>query len=563
MAGVAAAAVLVPAHAQPSDAERTEVPVISTSAISSVTESIVTVQIPLPESVGPHPRACDRLSYLRYRDIDGPRRSADADAVLIAQPGIFEGAGAFDGVARNTVAAAAKVGRHVEFWALDRRSNCLEDHTGIHAALADGDVHRAVDYYYRNAEIDGRRFDGYLLDDRSAWLGHLGIAQTVQDEFDLLTAELPDPAMRGQKVLCGGHSLGGIVTGVFAEWDFDGVAGGDQCAGYFALDSAIDTSLSALNGIPDMVDLSIGGRGYDAVAAGLVSGALPRVLALPAVINPETMNLLGIAGLAAYLAPDTESDLAQNIPNSLNQEATYRVLMSRDAATAATGSPSVRDFRVTNAAVLGAFLDANSQPLALLQTGFGFFDGGPVAEKNFPVPGDIAAIPALHGLTGTMLGPDRKAIPAAPDGPLYTWRDYDRLADVAIPVDSHGVPFTDSGQEVTDLRDLSRSLAAQPLDFTEWYFPTELAADTYQLHAPDIARHITHPGAIDAHPTINLIGGSGIAIASGHPGRGSTVVAPGYHHLDVLTAATNQNNGRPEIVSTTLAQFALTTTGPH
>ncbi|MFE9320885.1 hypothetical protein ACIHDR_13655 [Nocardia sp. NPDC052278] len=38
-----------------------------------------------------------------------------------------------------------------------------------------------------------------------------------------------------------------------------------------------------------------------------------------------------------------------------------------------------------------------------------------MAEKNFPVPGDIAAIPALHGLTGTMLGPDRKAIPAAPD----------------------------------------------------------------------------------------------------------------------------------------------------
>ncbi|MFE9320884.1 hypothetical protein ACIHDR_13650 [Nocardia sp. NPDC052278] len=67
MTGVAAAAVLVPAHAQPSDAERTEVLVISTSAISSVTESVVTVQIPLPESVGPHPSACDHLSYLRYR----------------------------------------------------------------------------------------------------------------------------------------------------------------------------------------------------------------------------------------------------------------------------------------------------------------------------------------------------------------------------------------------------------------------------------------------------------------------------------------------------------------
>jgi hypothetical protein len=35
------------------------------------------------------------------------------------------------------------------------------------------------------------------------------------------------------------------------------------------------------------------------------------------------------------------------------------------------------------------------------------------------------------------------------------------------------------------------------------------------------------------------------------------VVAPGYQHLDVLTAAPAQNTGRPEIVSTSLAGFAL------
>ena len=56
--------------------------------------------------------------------------------ILVAQPGILEGAGAFDSVARNTVAAAAKNGKHIEFWALDRRSNCLEDHTGVQAGLA-------------------------------------------------------------------------------------------------------------------------------------------------------------------------------------------------------------------------------------------------------------------------------------------------------------------------------------------------------------------------------------------------------------------------------------------
>ncbi|MFG3619325.1 hypothetical protein [Nocardia sp. NPDC047654] len=517
----------------------------------------MTLRIPLPESVGPHPAACDRLSYLRYRDAAGPARSADADAVLVAQPGIFEGAGAFDSVARNTVAAAAKQGRHLEFWALDRRSNCLEDHLGMRAGLASRDVHLAIDYYYRGADIDGRHFGGVVPNERLGWLGRVGVAQTVQDQYDLLTAELPDPESRKRKTLCGGHSLGGVLTAFFAEWDFGGVAGADQCAGYFALDSSIDTSLSALNGIPDILDLSVGGIGSAAAEAALDGGAIPRVLALPAVINPETMNLLGIAGLAAYLAPDTESDLAAYVPSSLNQEATYRVLMSRNVAAAATGSPSVRDFRITNAAALGAFLDANSQPLALLQAGFGFFDGGTVVDKDFPLPGDVAAVPALRGLTGMLFGPDRKAIPDQPNGPLYTWRDYDDPAVAAGAADRHGVPFTDATHEVTDIADLSRSLAAQPLDFTEWYFPMRLAFDVFQSQAPELTRHRTHPAGIFANPTINLIGGAGVVVAAGARGHGETVTAPGYHHIDVLTAAARQSGGQPEIISTNLARFAL------
>ncbi|MEU2041944.1 hypothetical protein [Nocardia niwae] len=548
------------ATAQAPGAERTESAVVSSSRVASVTESVVSLRIPLPDSVGPHPAACDRLSYLRYRDGAGPARSADADAILVAQPGIFEGAGAFDSVARNTVAAAARQGRHLEFWALDRRSNCLEDHLGRRAGSAAHDVHLAVDYYYRGADVDGRRFGGVVPNDQLGWLGRIGVAQTVQDQFDLLAAELPDPALRKRKTLCGGHSLGGVLTAFFAEWDFGGAAGADQCAGYFALDSSIDASLSALNGIPDIIDLSLGGIGSAAVEAALDGGALPRVLALPAVINPETMNLLGIAGLAAYLAPDAESDLARYVPSSLNQEVTYRVLLSRDAATAATGSPSVRDFRITNAAALGAFLDANSQPLALLQAGFGFFGGGPVAEKDFPLPGDVAELPALRGLTGMLSGPDRKAIPAQPNGPLYTWRNYDEPAATAATA-RDGAPFTDATHEVTDIADLSRSLATQPLDFTEWYFPMRLAADVFQSQAPALARHRTHPGGILANPTINLIGGAGVVVATGWRSHGETVTAPGYHHLDVLTAAAAQPDGRPEIVSTNLARFALDRVG--
>ncbi|MFS2293030.1 MAG: hypothetical protein FWJ90_10045 [Actinomadura sp.] len=175
----AGAAAAVPVSAR--ETGRTETPVASGSPVTEVRESVVRVKIPLPASAGPRPEACDWLSYLRYRHEDGPAASADADRILVAQPGIFEGAGAFDGVARNTVAAAAPKGRYIEFWALDRRSNCLEDRTGVLAGLRAGDVRLAVDYYYRGKEVDGRRFAGYRTNDQVEWLQHVGLEQTVRD----------------------------------------------------------------------------------------------------------------------------------------------------------------------------------------------------------------------------------------------------------------------------------------------------------------------------------------------------------------------------------------------
>ncbi|WP_186628924.1 hypothetical protein [Rhodococcus sp. BP22] len=38
-------------------------------------------------------------------------------------------------------------------------------------------------------------------------------------------------------------------------------------------------------------------------------------------------------------------------------------------------------------------------------------------------------------------------------------------------------------------------------------------------------------------------------------GASTRVDAPGYNHLDLVTAAWNQNNGRPEVVSHSLIDF--------
>lgn len=135
----------VPAVAAAPAAARTEELYASCSEVAGVESSVVQVRIPLPPEAEPRPEQCDWLSYLRFRDSNGPADSADADRVVIAQPGIFEGAGAMESLARNSVRAAADNGQFVEFWALDRRSNCLEDNSGIQAALIAEDFSVAAD----------------------------------------------------------------------------------------------------------------------------------------------------------------------------------------------------------------------------------------------------------------------------------------------------------------------------------------------------------------------------------------------------------------------------------
>ncbi|MBO0806242.1 MAG: hypothetical protein J2P25_24605, partial [Nocardiopsaceae bacterium] len=558
-AGTARGAALAPTAA-PGD--RTETPVASSSPITSVAESVVRVKIPLPASVGPHPAACDWLSYLRYRDVHGPTQSAKADRILVAQPGIFEGAGAFDSVARDTVAQAAAHGKYIEFWALDRRSNCLEDHTGTAAALAARNPRVAIGYYYHHKRIDGHAFRGFLNSGQLGWLAHVGIAQTVTDEYRLLAEELPSQALRKQKVLCGGHSLGGTITAFFAEWDFGGHPGYQQCAGYFALDSTISTSLGSLSGLPTGPAVHDAGLGYTATAAGLDSGAIPRDLNLPVLINAETENMLDIYGVAADVAPSARNTVTSELPrDDANIDATERLLFSRNAVNFATGYPSIRDFRFTNDAALGALLDSNSQPLAMLEVADGFFNGhgGAVADKDFPLPSDLARQPALQSLDGSLLGTDPLAIPATPRGPVYGWENYDQVGTPGNPLyySRDGRPFTTASSEVTDIHEVARSFAEQPLDFTEWYFPTKLATDIYQKSEPQIADHLKYPNGITANPTINLLGGSGLVIRNGVPPNGKTVVAPHYHHLDVLTASPHQNDGHPELISENLARFAL------
>ena len=515
-----------------------------------VKEYLVRVYAPLPDDVGPHPAACDWLEYLRFRHADGPRKAARADAVVSLMPGYLGGAANFDQVARNAIRTAAQKGKTIEVWAIDRRSNCLEDDTGVNAGRRAGAASVAWDYYWHGREVDGKAFGGFLSPVEAAWLGDVGLEQTVRDWHAVNRAGLPSKGLRAQKLVCGGHSLGGPMTAAYAGWDFDrdpkttADAGYRGCAAFVGFDTTFRIA---------------GGPGSGSVILGQLDDLLGEVPLLPynniPPLVPENFQVPVVFGLAAYLAPEG-TDALVDLPRTPAIDLGQRFLFSRNAVHFATNSPNIREFTVTNESSLAGIFDDNSAPLSFLRTSIGNITGGPVVEKNFPAPDPT------------------QALPEDPDAPLYSWLTYRQVRDREVPLNSRGEPFTTRESEVTDLRQLARLMFEAPANFIEQYFPTRLTTDVAAAAAGDRGdglADLRHEG-IPKRPALLIQAGDSDSNAHKDTGRpfmldppnelpGSRqVVLPGYNHLDVTTAAWRQNDGRPEPSSAALVRFVLSVT---
>jgi hypothetical protein len=517
-----------------------------------VKESHVRVRAPMPESSPEHAEACDWVSYLRFRHAKGPRRSTKADAVLTMMPGIFAGGGSFDQVARNTIRRAAKRGRRIEVWGIERRSNCLENHVGVRAAVKSGDPRVSFGYYFSGREVDGKTFPGFADEEEAAFLRDVGLKQTIEDWHTIVTREIPSQRMRKRKLVCGGHSLGGPLTAALASWDFDGDpattsdAGYEQCAAFVGLDTTV--SVSGADG---------GGAGAALVTESVAtSGASPYVNAPP--LTPKTLLAPALIGVHAFQQADEESIIPQLIPRDPEWDATQRALFARNPQEFVTGSPSPRDFRVTNASTLAAIFDDNSSGVSIFRASIGMYTGGPLVDKRFP-----AHDPTL-------------AAPEEPHGPLYRWQTYERvgLAGLPLELNDEGDPYTSRDSEVTDLRQFARAVYQYPADFTEQYFPTRLVTDFAAMEGGDRSgdlENLRHDGP-SKRPI--LLVQAGDSDSNDAPDSGPTVtgekpngkklsreaILPGYNHLDVATAAWRQNDGRPEGASQELARFLLAVT---
>jgi hypothetical protein len=365
----------------------------------------------------------------------------------------------------------------------------------------------------------------------------------MRDWNTVITTGLPGQKRRERKLICGGHSLGGPLTAAYSSWDFDGDpstdkdAGYRQCAGLVGLDTTL-----ALGG-------GASGGGPAAAIGDIVGTGSPFVDVTP--LSPETIQVPPIFGVGAFYEPDA-TGLSSALPRTPKLDVAQRTLFSRDAAHFASGVPDIRDFTLTNEVALGGVFDDNSNPVSILRSSVGSVTGGPLADKNFPTPDPTLALPE-----------DTSA--------AYRWVPYDEVGKDGAPIEPNdaGEPYTTRDSEVSDLTQLARTMFQSPADFTEQYFPTRLLVEGFTAETGGF-EDIRYDGPAEKPGLLIQAGDSGGNAAMGDEGPpvpgeeppndmplSREVILPGYNHLDVVTAARRQNDGRPEPASRTLTNFTL------
>ncbi|MEV6773736.1 hypothetical protein AB0N05_34385 [Nocardia sp. NPDC051030] len=548
-----------PAIAEPETPDRTEVVLEQDNGL---VVSEVHLYDPLPASMGPRPAACDEITYLRYRFADGPTDAQKADKVFVMQPGAFAGAVSMDGVARAELRALRERGTTAEWWSYDRRPSCVADMTGIQEGSRTGDYHKAIDYYYNGAEINGRRFAGWPSYFQLNFLKQWGLPENVRDQYDLLTRELPDPAFRANNVYCGGHSHGGLAVGDFAAWDFgSGGRGLDQCKAFVGLDTVDKSDVANISADPVLsAVLEAAGGVQQAILDPVVtSGITPSSLNLgPFGGAAEFATLVAIAAQAAHQHPNEESDVLKLVPRDPAIELILRNF-SNTTLDFVSGQNQLWSYRFTNEALFGVLVDNNTSPLGLLQSGVGGLEG-PVAHKDHPTPDWLAQIAPIRPLV-SFFGVNERVGPTDHNY-LYTWRNYNDVA---------GLPYTTPDKEIVDIREWARQLAS-PYAYgaiEQGYaikFLTDTALALTGTRTGDLAP-IRYEQAAQAKPAVWILGTDSnvryqLEIADvARPSTPSSdiVWCPGYTHTDVLSPAQETNSGTPECTVSALTEFLLNT----
>ncbi|HXX36641.1 MAG TPA: hypothetical protein VEP50_00615 [bacterium] len=453
------------------------------------------------------PAIYNRAVAFRYFTSETPTPTT----VLVLIPGLNSGPNTLDILARQLVEREPRL----EVWIVAPRATLLQDRRGVEAALAYGNPDFALGYYYGGLPVDNHTY--YPLSSTAvAYAAYWGLDVHLRDVHAIVTeAHRRYP---GARVVLGGHSLGGILTALYAGYDFDRLPGPEpvalaqgvpaQSPGAGARDLS---GLLLLDGVPlALIPRLTGGQYLDGVRIPLLPRipgvrALVRRLASPfadveELARPQDSIMLDVIAVYAYLQPDAPSRLP---------------------------FPPRDGLAITNEALLGGILSDQTQPDQLVRASV----GAPLGIfKRISDPASInpdGLLDLSHGRP-------------APGHALIEWIPYTR----SVP------------RGRVDLRELATAMLRPGADFTQWYVPWRLVLDlglAARLDTSDeFARRYASLTQVryTAIPVLILGAGDGLirrpqvaAFYLRHiatpPTDARVEILPGFTHLDIEDAVDN------------------------
>jgi pimeloyl-ACP methyl ester carboxylesterase len=180
----------------------------------------------------PGPRAYDQLEVTKFG-------SSHAKTVLVLVPGTNSGRGDFTLTARELV----KDVPGLQVWAVDRRSQRLEDTKVFADALAGRVTPKAMFDYYAGWIADPSITPHYQPPD----LAKLGFAADwgLRVQLEDVKRVVDNARAGGRHVILGGHSLGASVAVAYASWDFAGRPGYKDLDGVVLIDGGLRGSFDS------------------------------------------------------------------------------------------------------------------------------------------------------------------------------------------------------------------------------------------------------------------------------------------------------------------------------
>ncbi|MEE1758098.1 alpha/beta hydrolase [Streptomyces sp. SP18BB07] len=264
--------------------------------------------VPVPVGAGGGPVGSDRVHVLKV----GPR---DARTVVVLVPGMFGAANDFRLMARDLVARVPGT----QVWAVDRREENLADRSGF----ARGRGADPVGYY-----LDGRY--RALEPAAAGYVGRWGLERALDDLRCVVRAAR---AGGRRRVVLGGHSWGATSALAYAAWDFGGRPGYRDLVGLAVLDGGVRGAFEGTGApvrdspeeVRERLAAIAGGQVFDMTLSGVGLGDRAE----------STQIWYQLAGWYAHHDPEGRSVLQDRVPEALRVP-----------------------FPVTNAALLGSFVDA-------------------------------------------------------------------------------------------------------------------------------------------------------------------------------------------------------------